>query len=160
MPIVFYGEVGYFFIMKIYLDNCSLQRPLDDRKQVRIMLEAEAVLSLLAFCESGNADLISSEVLIFETQKNPDASRREYALSVLRQASAFVYVNEEIENRAEKLTQKGIKTLDALHLASAEFSQADYLCTTDDGFLKKTKKIKDLKTKTISPIHLIEEIAP
>ena len=34
--------------MRIYLDTCSLQRPLDDRHQVRIALEAEAVLAILA----------------------------------------------------------------------------------------------------------------
>jgi len=97
---------------------------------------------------------------MFETRKNPDASRREYAFEVLRQAKVFVHVNDEIENRAHELTKKGIKTLDALHLASAEHVGADYLCTTDDKFLKKTKTLKDLKTKVISPIQLIEEITP
>jgi len=56
--------------------------------------------------------------------------------------------------------QKGIKTLDALHLASAEHVRADYLCTTDDKFLKKAKTFADMKTRVISPIQLIEEIIP
>ena len=30
--------------MLLYLDLCSLQRPLDDKTQLRIALEAEAVL--------------------------------------------------------------------------------------------------------------------
>ncbi len=97
---------------------------------------------------------------MFETQKNPDASRRDYAFEVLRQAKAFIHVNEEIENRAKKFTQAGIKPLDALHLASAEHAHADYLCTTDDKFLKKAKTIKDVKTKVVSPIQLTEEIIP
>jgi len=146
--------------MKIYLDNCSLQRPLDDKKQVRIALEAEAVLSILGLCESGSLELISSEALMFETRKNPDMSRREYAHEVLRQAKLFVLVNDEIENRANEFIQKGIKTLDALHLASAEHARADYLCTTDDKFLKKAKGLKNVKTKVVSPIQLIEEIFP
>lgn len=33
--------------MKIYLDNCSLQRPLDDKSQIRIRLEAEAILAVI-----------------------------------------------------------------------------------------------------------------
>jgi hypothetical protein len=45
--------------MKIYLDNCSLQRPLDDKTQIRIALEAEAILSVLALCEAGGLELIN-----------------------------------------------------------------------------------------------------
>lgn len=146
--------------MKVYLDNCSLQRPLDDKKQVRIALEAEAVLSILALCESGSLELISSEALMFETRKNPDISRKVYAEEVLRQAKSFVLVNDDIEKRANEFVQKGIKTLDALHLASAENARAHYLCTTDDKFLKKAKGLKSLKTKVVSPIHLIEEVTP
>jgi len=46
-------------VMKIYLDNCSLQRPLDSRTSTRIALEAEAVLGVLALLESGKIQLIS-----------------------------------------------------------------------------------------------------
>ena len=34
---------------------CSVQRPLDDKTQQRIALEAEAVLGILAICEAGQA---------------------------------------------------------------------------------------------------------
>ena len=37
--------------MKIYLDTFSLQRPLDDRRQLRISLEAEAILSIIKLIE-------------------------------------------------------------------------------------------------------------
>jgi hypothetical protein len=50
--------------MKLYLDTCSLQRPLDNKSELRILLESEAVLGLLTLCESGAAELVSSEVLI------------------------------------------------------------------------------------------------
>ncbi len=146
--------------MKIYLDNCSLQRPLDDKTQIRIALEAEATLSVLALCEAGGLELIASETLLFETRKNPNVSRKEHALEMLSQAKTFVHVNEEIENRAKEFTAMGIKPLDALHLASAENAQADYFCTCDDKFLKKAKSRTDLKTRVVSPIQLIEEVAP
>lgn len=42
--------------MKIYLDTCSLQRPLDSRNQVRIIVEAEAILGILSLFESGRID--------------------------------------------------------------------------------------------------------
>ena len=48
--------------------------------------------------------------------------------------------------------------MDALHLASAEIGNADYFCTCDDKFLKKIKKITDLKIQVGTPLELIEEI--
>jgi predicted nucleic acid-binding protein len=144
--------------MKIYLDNCCIQRPLDNKNQTRIALEAEAVLNVLSLCESGALELISSETLVFEARKNPDTSRRDYAFEVLHQAKTFIHINDEIENQAKEFVNAGIKPLDALHLASAEHARADYFCTTDDKFLKKAKALKKLKTKIVSPIQLIEEI--
>ncbi|HLA87123.1 MAG TPA: hypothetical protein VJL10_03815 [Anaerolineales bacterium] len=47
----------------IYLDTCSIQRPLDSKTQLRITLEAEAILGILSFVETNKADLISSEIL-------------------------------------------------------------------------------------------------
>lgn len=61
--------------MRVYLDACSLQRPLDDRSQPRVNLEAEAVLTLLRLVEDGQLELVSSEVLEFEVDRTPDAQR-------------------------------------------------------------------------------------
>jgi hypothetical protein len=58
--------------MKIYLDTCSLHRPLDSKTQIRIALESEAILGILTLCESGSLELVSSEVLIFEVEQNPN----------------------------------------------------------------------------------------
>ncbi len=146
-----------YFGMKIYLDSCSLQRPLDSKDQTRIIIEAEVILIILSLCESGKLELVSSEPLIFEAQRNPNVARKEYAFDLLRQANVFIQVNEEIENRAKKLTEQGIKPLDALHLASAEQAKVDYFCTCDDKFLKKMKSTKHLKVKIGSPIELIKE---
>jgi len=41
--------------MLIYLDTCSIQRPLDDRSQPRINLEAEAIVTVLNFIESADS---------------------------------------------------------------------------------------------------------
>lgn len=129
--------------MKIYLDKCSLQRPLDSKTQIRIAVEAEAILGVLALCESGKVELISSEALVFEVMRNPNMARKEYALGVLSKAKMYVRINDQIENRARALIERGIKPLDVLHLASAEEAKADYLCTCDDGFLKRAKSMTD-----------------
>jgi len=144
--------------MKIYLDNCSLQRPLDDKTQLRIALEAEALLSIFSLCESGAIELVSSETLLFEANKNPHITRKIHAQEVLKHAKVFIHLNEEIKNRAKQFTDLGIKPLDALHLASAENVQVDYFCTGDDKFYKKAKTINDLKIKVVTPLQLIEEV--
>ena len=62
--------------MKIYLDTCCLHRPLDDRTQLRIRLEAEAVLGILMAVEDGRIKLISSEALVLEVHRNPHPQKR------------------------------------------------------------------------------------
>ena len=126
--------------------------------QIRIVLEAEAILGVIALCESSDIELVSSEALIFEIERNPHAIRKEYGFEVLRKAGAFIVLNEQIEDRARKFNKLGMQPLDALHLASAEEAEADYFCTCDDKFLTKAKAVEDLKTKVVSPIELIEEI--
>lgn len=146
--------------MKVYLDACSLQRALDNKSQIRVALEAEAVLGILALCETGELDLISSEVLVFEIDRTPQLSRREYGREILAKATAFISLGNSLEQRARTFTAAGVKPLDALHLAAAEEAQADYFCTCDDRFLKKTRNLPDLKTKVVSPVELAEEFEP
>jgi len=144
--------------MKIYLDACSLQRPLDTKSQLRIILEAEAILVILDLCDDGQVEMITSEVLLFETQRMRQEPRRSYAFDLLRKAALHVDTNAEIERRARELTGKGIKPLDALHLASAIEAQADYFCTCDNAFLKKAKENATASMKVVSPIELVMEI--
>lgn len=144
--------------MRIYLDTCSLQRPLDTRSQIRISLEAEAVTGLIGLCEDGSVELVSSDVLLFETRRNPWAERRAYALAVLATTEVFIQLDGTIRQRGAELEKRGLKPLDALHLASAEAARADYFCTVDDNLLKRGKAIARPEIRVISPIELIEEI--
>ena len=57
--------------MKVYLDMCSIQRPLDSQDDVRVATEAQAVLGVLRLCESGQLTLVASDALRFELEKNP-----------------------------------------------------------------------------------------
>lgn len=144
--------------MKIYLDTCSLQRPLDSRTQIRTALEAEAVLGILSLLESGRIELVSSEALLFEAERNPNPTRREYAFEVLSQAQTFVLLTEDVENRAREFDALGISPLDALHLALAEEARTGYFCTCDDRLLKRARTISSLGMKVVSPIELIGEL--
>ncbi len=144
--------------MKIYLDNCSLQRPLDDQTQVRIVAETAAIIIILSLCENGFLTLVSSDVLETEANEISDAERRKNSLGILRTAREKITTDAQIEQRAEMFEKSGIKSFDALHLASAEAAQVKYFCTCDDKFLKKAKAQSDLQIKAVSPIELLEEI--
>ncbi len=145
--------------MRIYLDACSLQRPLDDRSQPRINVEAEAVLTILRLVESGQLELLSSEALEIEIDRIPDAERKARAKETLKLASQTMALVEEIEAKAETFLQSGIKPLDALHLAFASWAKVGCFCTCDDKLLKKSKRLKTLAIKVASPLQLIGEIA-
>ncbi len=142
----------------IYLDTCSIQRPLDTRSHLRITLEADAVLGILSLVETNKVDLISSEILFFEINRNSNQIRKEYALEVVSKAKKFVGMSSKIEKRSREFVDLGVHFLDAVHLASAEEARADYFCTCDDMILKKAKKIPGLKIKVVSPLGLAKEL--
>jgi predicted nucleic acid-binding protein len=144
--------------MKVYLDTCSIHRPLDSKNQIRILLEADAVLGMISLCDAGQIDLVSSEALMYEARRNPNPIRKQHALAVLEKANIVITIDDIIEQRARLFVEDGIKPLDALHLASAEAAEVEYLCTCDDRFLRKAQERSDLSVKVVSPVTLIEEL--
>lgn len=146
--------------MRVYLDACSLQRPLDDRSQPRVNVEAEAILTILELVESGHLELLSSEALEFEIERTPDADRKASTHEMLELATEAIELIDEIEAHAESLMKAGIKPMDALHLASATWANADYFCTCDDKLLKRSKRLKSLTVRVVSPLQLVAEVTP
>lgn len=145
--------------MLIYLDTCCLQRPLDDRSQPRINVEAEAILTVLGLVEKKYLTLVSSEALAFEIGRIPDNDRKTKVDEILNLASRYIMLDDGIERNAAQFIQQGIKPMDALHLASALGYGVDCFCTADDTFLKKAKAHATDKTKIVSPLELIAEVA-
>jgi|SRR5262245_34395316 len=146
--------------MRVYLDACCLQRPLDDRSQPRLNLEAEAVLTILGMVESGDLELISSDALEFEVDRTPDSERRGAAKEILRLASGAIRLDEDIETEASALVKSGFKPLDALHMAFAAHAEVEYFCTCDDKLLKRARRLKSLKAKVVTPIELVMKVVP
>ena len=144
--------------MKIYLDLCAIQRPLDTPNQIRIILESEAVLGIIAYCDIGQVELLSSEALLYEGEQSSVPVRKEQTSAVLAKAKNILNVTEKEKKRAVELTTFGIKPLDALHIALAESGNADYFCTCDDKLLQNAKKVKNLALKVANPVDLIQEI--
>jgi predicted nucleic acid-binding protein len=144
--------------MRIYLDTCCLQRPLDDQTQPRIRVETEAVFAILASVQQGTVSLLTSEALEFEISRTPDEQRRRDANAILRLASERLLLSDNTEKLAESLAQAGLSAIDALHVALASAAAADYFVTADDKLLRRAKALPDLNVKPISLLGLVSEI--
>jgi predicted nucleic acid-binding protein len=144
---------------KVYLDVCSLNRPFDDQRQVRVHLEAEAVLMILEAVQDAKCELIASRVLDVENGRNPDEERRTEICNCLGLAGTYVDTEQSVLDRATQLEGFGFKPYDAMHLACAESAEADVFITTDDGIRKKAVQKGILNVKVVSPIDAQEYVS-
>ena len=143
--------------MRIYFDNCCIQRPFDDKSQICVRIDAEAVISIIELIEEKKIELVTSSIVELELSKTPDPERVEFGLKVLSLSSKKVNLSDKIINKAKEFEKKNVKAIDALHLAIGDIEKIDYICTTDDRFIKRAIRIKNLKTKVVSPLKFIEE---
>ena len=144
--------------MLVYFDTCAVQRPLDDLSQLRVRLEAEAVVALIGLCETGLLDLIASSVHRVENAENPYPDRHAHAIDVLSLASRYVPTTPEVVARAAEYERGGVKRLDALHLASAVVSGAAFFCSTDDSLLRRGREMETGATSVVSPLELVQNL--
>jgi predicted nucleic acid-binding protein len=146
-------------MLRIYLDACCLNRPFDDQTQPRIHLEAEAVLAIIARCEAGDWEWISSEVVDLETDCTPDAERKRRVQMLVSHSHKTVAVGKVEVERAQELEAWGIPAYDALHLACAESAGADVFLTTDDKLIRKsTAHSNRLRVRVENPLAWVEEV--
>ena len=145
--------------MRVYLDLCAIQRPLDDQAQLRVRAEAEAVLSVLALCEDGALEMIASGAHTVENAKCPYPDRRTHVDDVLALAAVYAPTDAEVIRCAQQYEGAGIKRLDAIHLASAVRAEADFFCTTDDVLLKRGQAVNTEPTAVVSPLELIVHLS-
>ena len=140
--------------MTIYLDASVLNRIFDDQSQIRIFFEASSILIIFMLIENQIADIVSSDVLLFENAQNPYNERKIFVNSVLKKAKAFQTINDEILRRAQEIEKYGISGIDSLHLACAEELKADYFITCDDKIIKRYNG----KLRVKNPIEFIMDI--
>ena len=140
--------------MRLYFDICAIQRPLDDLSQLRVRLEAEAVLGALAACAAGLAEFVASDVHLIEVRRNPHPNRRDFALEALALAAETLPFTFGAASLARTFARANITGPDALHLAAAVEAGADYLCTTDDRFLRRSKSVDAGGVSVVSPLDL------
>lgn len=143
--------------MKIYLDTSTINRIFDDQTKARIYLEAAASLLIFTLIEKNYFDLVSSEVLIYENDKNPYEERKLFVSSIIKNAKQFQKLDEKILERAKEIEKLGIRGLDALHLACAERAGVNYFLTCDNKLIKRYREIILVKNPVEFVFNIIEE---
>jgi len=139
--------------MKIYLDNCSYNRPFDDQSQMKIRLETEAKLYIQSGVRVGRYSLVWSYMLDFENNGNPYEEKQKAISPWKAIANEYCPSSHEILSAGTTYMGYGIKAKDALHLACAVESNCDYFITTDKKLLNKN--IDGIRI--INPIDFIRE---
>lgn len=143
--------------MRIYLDNCSYNRPYDDQSQIRIHLETQAKLHIQDMIRSKQIELVTSYVLDFENSNNRSIQKK-MAIEKFMKDYAVLYVSnkkeKEIGEIALLVMKTGIKEKDAYHVACAIIAECNYFVTTDDRLLKYQSE----KIELVTPGELIRRM--
>jgi len=140
--------------MNIYLDNCSFNRPFDNQNQIRIRIEAEAKLYIQSLIDLGKLELTWSYILEYENLLNPYEIRQMVIQQWKMKAGTYIYENDDIVSRAEKLTEYSLKAKDALHIACAVEAKCEYFITTDDKIINKNKLIGSIEI--VNPVDILK----
>jgi predicted nucleic acid-binding protein len=142
--------------MLIYLDICCLNRPFDDQSSLVVRLQTEAKLFVQEKILSGEISLAWSTILDLENSANPYLERRN-AVSRWRQyAQVDIVPGETVVQLAKPLEVKGIKSMDALHLACAIEANAQFLLTTDKILLRKASD--ENRVQVLDPVDFVRFI--
>ena len=154
---VFRGEVRERMFREGLFDLCVYNRPFDGQTQPRVMIESLAVVAIMALVNGRQIQSINSFVLDYENRKNPRPLNKFLIGNLLAEALEFVHRNESITQRAIELENTGIMGMDALHVACAEESKADYFVSCDDVLVKKLRRVEDLKVQAVGLLEFVSK---
>ena len=144
--------------MRLYMDVCCLSRPFDDQLQDKIRFETEAIISMLKRCDlGGDWELIGSDIITLEVQKNKDPVKKQKILLLQQGAAEKIIYNAFIKSRAAEFRLYNVKLFDSLHLAAAEYANADVFLTTDNQLIKTAART-DLNIRVENPLKYYMEV--
>lgn len=141
---------------RVYLDTSAYNRPFDDQTQPKIFLETQAVVIILQMVEFQVVQLVSSSVLEYENNRNPDVIKQQTMSQYLLFAKSRQEVDGVIFQRAEALEKQGLKAIDALHIACAEALNSNYFITCDKRLINRCS---GLAMKVMNPVDFILEMS-
>jgi predicted nucleic acid-binding protein len=138
----------------VYLDTCCYSRLFDGKISPEVIAEAKRIQYILRNRFSGKYIIVGSNVVTIEIRQNPDVkecgiTERLYNTVIGDEAKA----SAQRTMRAKELQLKGLKEMDALHLAAAESIPADYLLTVDKDFLKVCSRSKITMVNVINLLN-------
>jgi len=140
------------------MDCCCLNRPNDDQTQDKIRIESDAIIAILFKCYYGSWTLVGSDVIEYEIMKTPDVNKKNKVLDLYKIRKENIIMNDVILKRANEIQKYGMKPMDSLHFASAEFRNVDVLLTVDKDLINNSKRINP-SIKIANPINwFMEEI--
>jgi len=140
----------------IYMDGCALSRPFDDQSYPRIRLETEAVNLILLKIREEKLKLLFSPVHLIELEGISDSFERIELQSILKELGTPIMGDmSKIRSRAEELFLLGFGVADAVHVAFAEWSRADFI-SCDNKLLKKCQGLT-IKVWCGNPVTFCEK---
>jgi len=100
--------------IRIYLDNCSFNRPYDEQDDIKIQLETEAKLYIQDKIREGEYDLIWSYMLEYENEVNPHIIRKKEIYEWKKIAKIQVEPKDSILENAKEIKATGLKNKETL----------------------------------------------
>ena len=143
--------------MRVYLDNCSYNRPYDDQSQIRIHLETQAKIHIQDMIRQKQVELVTSYILDFENSNNRSTQKKQAIEKFMKEYAALYVSNKnekEIARIANAIMETGIKEKDAYHVACAVIAECNYFVTTDDRLLK----YQSAKIELVTPGEFIRRM--
>jgi hypothetical protein len=120
---------------RIYMDCCCINRPYDDTNDLLVSLEGQAITTIAFKCFYGSWILVGSEAVEYELNKTNEENKKDKMLNLYSIIKENILINDSIIKKMYFYIDKGIKPLDSLHLACAEYSNVDVILTTDKSIL-------------------------
>jgi predicted nucleic acid-binding protein len=136
---------------RLYLDNCSFNRPFDDQSVLRNYLEAEAKTFIQREILQEKYELAWSYIMDYEVSYNPFLDRKNQILKWKDIATVDIDESEKVIALANEIMTKNLKPKDSLHLACAIEAECSFFITTDGKMLNKPLE----KIIIIDPIDFI-----
>jgi len=145
----------------VYLDMNVYKRPFDDQTRMRVRLETTAITMIFALIERGQLSARWSFILDYENSRDPAPERRGFVQYLAQCCEKVIEPDESIREFAVQLSDTHqVRGRDALHLASAELSDCNYLITCDDRLVRQGDRLRDgnvLTVKVLNPVDFLQE---
>jgi hypothetical protein len=117
-------------------------------------LETEAKLYIQEGIKNGTFELVWSCIIDDENDAHPFPQQKRRVKSWKPFAVQDIEISEDVMQWATHFGSKGIRSMDALHLACAKVAGVDSFITTDHGILNK--RLADIQV--LNPLDFVQKI--